>query len=132
MQQAEMPARARCAHTQSGGNIAGALRLAAQQLDNATSRGVSERSKRSVDVAARQRTGRHLRPLLGLRENPSVPLWIDRAAHARTASIGRFRRQRGAVRACPSEMRVDVVARAVGLPEHGGKADRTPNKYIEI
>src|SRR4029453_5883805 len=42
MQQAEMPARGRCAHTQSGGNIAGALRLAAQQLDNATSRGVSE------------------------------------------------------------------------------------------
>src|SRR5262245_1351050 len=132
MQQAEMPARSRCAHTQSGGNITGALRFAPQQLDNAASRGVGERRKRSVDVAARQRTGRHLRLLLGLRENPSMPFWIDRTVHARTVSIGRFRCQRGAVRACPSEMRVDVVDRAVGLPVHVGKAERTPTKSVEL
>src|SRR5262249_144424 len=59
MQQPEMPARGRCAHAQSCGNLAGALRFASQQLDNAATRGIGQRGKRPVDVGARQRAGRH-------------------------------------------------------------------------
>jgi hypothetical protein len=132
MQQAEVPARSRRTHAQAGGNLAGALRLALQQLHNPAPRRIGQRGKRPIDVGARRRTGPHLGLLRGLRENPPMSLRIDRAVHTRAISIGRLRDQRGAVRTCPGEMRVDVVDRAVGLPVHVGKLKRTPTKPVEL
>src|SRR5262249_23243119 len=60
VEQAQMPARRRRAHAQSRGNVAGALRFASQQLDDAAPCRVGERGKGPVDFGARRRTGRHL------------------------------------------------------------------------